>query len=231
MNAQNPKKVKVLENGPYEVTGNASLNQLHFISDNEGASSRYEESKKYPLQETYHLCRCGKSKNKPYCDGSHLEGFMGKETATHQTYDQMAEFTEGNHIDLLDAESLCAVARFCDTNGTTWNLVEKSDTDKTNEIVIQQCCNCPSGRLTAVTKDSKRIEPELPQEISILEDPAAEVHGPIWVKGGIFIEDAKGKIYPVRNRVTLCRCGKSHNKPFCDARHMQNQGETGLDME
>jgi len=226
MESQNSKKVKVLENGPYQVSGNVPLNKLRFVPNREGVSVSYEEVQKYPLQETYHLCRCGRSKNKPFCDGTHLEGFFGKETASHQTYEQMAGFTEGKFIDLLDAESLCAVARFCDTNGTTWHLVEDSETSETNDIVIQQCCDCPSGRLTAVTKDGKRIEPELPQEISILEDPSAEVHGPIWVKGGIPIEDAKGRPYPVRNRVTLCRCGKSHNKPFCDARHMQNQGET-----
>lgn len=225
MDSQTIKKIKVLENGPYQVTGNVPLNQLRFVPNAEGASAAYEEVKVYPLQETYHLCRCGRTKNKPFCDGTHLEGFMGKETARKQTYEQMAEFVKGKSIDLLDAERLCAVARFCDTYSTTWNLVEDGGSDVTNEIIIQQCCNCPSGRLTAVTKDGKKIEPELPQEISILEDPAAKVHGPIWVKGGIPIEDAQGRPYPVRNRVTLCRCGKSHNKPFCDARHMQNSGD------
>lgn len=228
MDAPKQKKVSVLENGPYEVSGNIPLNQLKFVPDNEDrdASLRYEEIKKYPQEETYYLCRCGRTSNKPFCDGTHLEGFNGKETASHQTYEQMAGFTEGKNVDLLDAEKLCAVARFCDTNGTTWDLVEKGDSDKTNETVIYQCNNCPSGRLTAVTKDGKRIEPELPQEISILEDLDAEVHGPIWVKGGIPVEDASCKTYPVRNRVTLCRCGKSRNKPFCDARHMENEGET-----
>lgn len=225
MNTDKTKKIKVLENGPYEVTGNVPLNKLRFVPTKEGASEKYEEVEKYPLQETYHLCRCGRSKKKPFCDGSHLEGFSGKETASKQTYEQMAGFIEGKNIDLLDAEGLCAVARFCDTHSTTWNLVEEGDNDKTNEIVIQQCCDCPSGRLTAVTKDGKKIEPDLPQEISVLDDPIASVHGPIWVKGGIQVEDAQGSPYPIRNRVTLCRCGKSQNKPFCDARHMKNWGD------
>lgn len=226
MDSQKPIKVKVTENGPYEVSGNVPLNQLRFVPDREGASVSYDEMKKYPDKGTYYLCRCGRSTTKPFCDGTHLEGFIGKETATHQTYEQMAGYIEGQNIDMLDAESLCAVARFCDTNSTTWNLVEQGTTEETKAIVIQQCNDCPSGRLTAVTKDGQRIEPELPKEISILEDPSAQVHGPIWVKGGIPIEDVKGKVYPVRNRVTLCRCGKSRNKPFCDARHMQNEGET-----
>lgn len=225
MDPQKNKKVDVMENGPYQVTGNISLNHLRFVPNKKGISLRYEEVQKYPQQDAYYLCRCGRSSNKPFCDGAHLEGFNGKETASHQTYEQMANLIQGRHIDILDAEKLCAVARFCDTNGTTWNLVEESPTAETNNIVIQQCNDCPSGRLTAVTKDGKRIEPQLPQEISILEDPGAQVHGPIWIKGGIPIVDAEGKIYPVRNRVTLCRCGKSRNKPFCDARHMVNQGE------
>ncbi|MHB8164175.1 MAG: CDGSH iron-sulfur domain-containing protein [Methanoregula sp.] len=33
--------------------------------------------------------------------------------------------------------------------------------------------------------------------------------------------DADGKPYTVRNRVTLCRCGKSGNKPFCDGSHVE----------
>jgi CDGSH-type Zn-finger protein len=30
---------------------------------------------------------------------------------------------------------------------------------------------------------------------------------------------ADGFAYEVRNRVTLCRCGASRNKPFCDGSH------------
>jgi Uncharacterized conserved protein len=226
MESPETKKIKVLKDGPYEVSGNVPLNQLRFVPDRHKASVKYEEVRRFAEQETYYLCRCGKSKNKPFCDGSHFEGFDGTETAGHRNYEEMTEFIEGKHIDLMDAVKLCAVARFCDTYGTTWDLVTDGAAPETAEIVIQQCNDCPSGRLTAVTKDGKKIEPELPQEISILEDPAGKVHGPIWVKGGIPVEDEYGKTYQIRNRVTLCRCGKSQNKPFCDAQHMQNKGET-----
>ena len=43
--------------------------------------------------------------------------------------------------------------------------------------------------------------------------------GPIWVRGGIPVASADGKTYEVRNRLTLCRCGRSANKPFCDGSH------------
>jgi CDGSH-type Zn-finger protein len=39
------------------------------------------------------------------------------------------------------------------------------------------------------------------------------------VRGGIAITSADGYTYEVRNRVTLCRCGHSKNKPFCDGTH------------
>jgi len=32
---------------------------------------------------------------------------------------------------------------------------------------------------------------------------------------------ADGRAYEVRNRVSLCRCGKSKNKPFCDGSHLE----------
>ncbi len=227
MNPENKKRIKVLQNGPYQVSGNTPLDQLQFVPERGGASKAYKEIQQYKVDETYYLCRCGRTKNYPYCDGSHFAGipFDGTETAGHKTYDEMSEMIEGQQIDMMDAEELCAVARFCDTYSTTWNLVEESTDPESLKIIKQQCADCPSGRLTPVTKEGVRIDPELPQEISMLEDIAVKAHGPIWVKGGISIEDGNGIMYPVRNRVTLCRCGKSKNKPFCDASHMENKGE------
>lgn len=227
MDTEIKKNIKVLHNGPYQVSGSVPLNQLRYIGNHKKASTAYKLIQQYPVSETYYLCRCGRTHTYPFCDGSHLMGvpFDGTETATHATYEEMAERTKGKAIDLLDADDLCAVARFCDTYATTWNMVEGNSDPESLAIIRQQCADCPSGRLTAVTKEGEHLEPNLPQEISMLEDLPMLAHGPIWVKGGIRIEDAHGEIYPARNRVTLCRCGKSDNKPFCDATHMQNQGE------
>ena len=35
------------------------------------------------------------------------------------------------------------------------------------------------------------------------------------------MESADGTTYEIRNRVTLCRCGASQNKPFCDGSHWE----------
>ena len=63
-------KINVLKNGPYEVTGEAKL------FDHQG--KEYQEDQFPPI----YLCRCGSSKNKPFCDGSHETiGFKAEETA------------------------------------------------------------------------------------------------------------------------------------------------------
>lgn len=63
------------------------------------------------------------------------------------------------------------------------------------------------------------MEPPLAHSIGLIKDPTIGVDGPLWVRGGIPVFSAEGKLYEVRNRVTLCRCGKSTNKPFCDSSH------------
>ncbi len=62
-------RIRVLKNGPYEVRGDPRL------TDKKG---RVYIGQKDPL----YLCRCGQSKNKPYCDGTHATvAFQAEETA------------------------------------------------------------------------------------------------------------------------------------------------------
>lgn len=46
-------------------------------------------------------------------------------------------------------------------------------------------------------------------------------NGPIRVEGDFEIQDAQGNLYGLGGRVavSLCRCGFSQNKPFCDGNH------------
>ena len=129
--------------------------------------------------------------------------------------------TTGPNLKLTDVEKLCASGRFCLSAGGTWELTRRSNDPKAREMAIQQVANCPAGRLVAWDKSTEElIEPEFEPSIGLVQDPQENVEGPLWVRGGIPIEAANGRIYEVRNRVTLCRCGKSNNKPFCDSSHL-----------
>lgn len=213
-------KITILKNGPYLVSGRLSLAKEIFNVDNDGNPGTYEKGEAYPDQENYDLCRCGKSSNKPYCDGAHNKiKFNGKETASTKKYLERAEKTLGPEIDLTDVGDLCASLRFCHKG--TWEHTEKSDDPKSKKIAIETACKCAAGRLIAWDKKTgKQIEDELEPSISLLEDKAAKVSGPIWAKGGIPLESDNGTKYEIRNRMTLCRCGKSNNKPFCDGNHI-----------
>ncbi len=55
------RAILVSKDGPYLIAGGIELREDRW---GEGAS-----------QEHYALCRCGRSKNKPFCDGAHWKGF------------------------------------------------------------------------------------------------------------------------------------------------------------
>ncbi|HZS51027.1 MAG TPA: CDGSH iron-sulfur domain-containing protein [Bryobacterales bacterium] len=46
-------------------------------------------------------------------------------------------------------------------------------------------------------------------------------HGPLRIEGDFSILDASGKAFGLAGRtvISLCRCGHSENKPFCDGSH------------
>jgi CDGSH-type Zn-finger protein len=214
-------KVQVSRNGPYLVSGGVPLARQTIHTDQEGGSHDWKEGQAFPAQDSYALCRCGHSKHKPFCDGTHQKiGFEGTETASREPYRAQAQVMEGPALDLSDAEALCAFARFCDPNGQVWNQVSHTDEARVRTLFIRQVNNCPSGRLVAWDHSTgKPIEHQLPVSIGVVEDPAEGVSGPLWLRGGIPLVAADGQTYEVRNRVTLCRCGASANKPFCDGSH------------
>jgi hypothetical protein len=133
---------------------------------------------------------------------------------------KQAELLDGPTMQLADAEVLCAFARFCDPDGRVWNQVARTDDPTVRAQFIRQVGDCASGRLLAIEKETgKPIEPTLPQSIGLVEDPAQGCSGPLWVRGGVALVGADGQAYEIRNRMTLCRCGRSENKPFCNGAH------------
>lgn len=50
-------------------------------------------------------------------------------------------------------------------------------------------------------------------EINIIKN------GPYRITGDFFIKDQNGNPVDCKSTVSLCRCGASTNKPFCDGTH------------
>jgi CDGSH-type Zn-finger protein len=227
------QKVTIIKNGPYLVSGNLALSKTISIVGSEGEPEEWKQGKKYPKQESYALCRCGRSQNKPYCDGTHAKiGFNGTETANRKPFNKQCEVISGPELELADVQSFCSSARFCHPSGGTWSNVENSDDPGAKKIAIKTSCNCPSGRLVVHDKKTKKpYEKNFESSIELIEDPQAKVSGGIWLKGGVELESSDGSKYESRNRMTLCRCGKSDNKPFCDGSHINigfNDGDGSL---
>ncbi len=214
-------KVQITKNGPYLVSGDLPLRKESIGTNSAGESVKWIEGKPYAAQAAYALCRCGQSANKPFCDGAHSKvAFDGTETASREPYQTQATVMQGPSLSLTDVEKLCAFARFCDPNGQVWNLVSETDNPAARQHFLRQVGECPSGRLVAWDNASgKPIEPHYELSIGLIEDPANQCAGPLWLKGGVQVIGSDGFHYEVRNRVTLCRCGASQNKPFCDGTH------------
>lgn len=223
-------KIVVSKDGPYLVSGGVPIAIQVITPNSDGMSWEWEEGQTFEVKSDYALCRCGHSRTQPFCDGSHARvGFDGRETASRVPYARQAETTDGPTLVLSDAENLCAFARFCDPGGKIWSLIERTDEPEVRQLAIREATHCPAGRLVLHDKKTqKEIEPPLPPSIGVVEDPALGCSGPLWVRGGITIEAHDGKRYEMRNRVTLCRCGASENKPFCNGAHASMKFKDGL---
>jgi CDGSH-type Zn-finger protein len=182
-------------------------------------------------EEPYRLCRCGQSSDKPFCDDMHYSmGFDGTETAdTRLTAERQVIYAGGTHIVVKRDFPLCTHSGFC---GTRTAIVEEmvtatADTDVRSHV-IAMIERCPSGSLTySLEGGESDIEPDLPRQVAVTTEITADgpITGPLWVTGNIRVERADGQPFETRNRVTLCCCGRSENKPLCDGTHRVNGSE------
>ncbi len=211
------KVIKIVKDGPYIVRGGIPLYEK-VISMEDGLHV-WKDGRELPQAEVYSLCRCGRSENAPFCDGSHTR-FKGDETADRRPFAERAKVHQGETIDIMDDER-CSKSRFCHRReATIWKMLPRTDDPDTRNEVIRGACECPSGRTIAVDKDGNIHEDVLEPSIYIIQDPASNVSGGIYAMGGIPLESSDGERYETMNRMVLCRCGHSRNKPFCDAVHI-----------
>jgi CDGSH-type Zn-finger protein len=187
-------------NGPYQVTNLAVL-----------ANSRGESIRTRPEMA---LCRCGGSRNKPFCDGTHAAiGFESKKL-DGRTPDRLDTYA-GNEITILDNRGICQHAGFCtDNQPSVFKLHQEPWIDPNAEpgaAIAAQIHQCPSG---ALSHSPLSIEyPVRETKITVSKD------GPYRVSGSIELETDFWGVGASRDQYALCRCGASKNKPFCDGTH------------
>jgi CDGSH-type Zn-finger protein len=219
------KKIKIIPNGPYVVMGGIPLvHKTQVVSEfGEPLTWRKDGGVEFE-EEKYYLCRCGKSGIMPYCDAIHREiDFDGTETANTAGPSDTLETFGGARLLVKNDPRLCMNSGFCGLRDTSLSqLVAAASDTKKRALAMAMIEHCPSGALTFKVEPGKAdIEPDLPQEIAYTTEITADgpIAGPLWVTGSIEIERADGQPFEPRNRVTLCNCGLSVNKPLCDGTH------------
>jgi CDGSH-type Zn-finger protein len=223
------KKIIIRKNGPYTVMGGIPLVRKTPVISEYGEPIAWRKEMDYhPAEEPYDLCRCGNSKNKPFCDGSHRRvGFNGTETAdTNTTAERRVIYRGSRKIIVRRDLSLCMSAGFCGNRlRDVHRMVQHLDDDTIlRSLAIAMMERCPSGSYTyQLAGEDHDNEPDLPQQIAVTTEMTEQgvIIGPLWVTGYIPVERSDGQPFETRNRVTLCRCGQSKSMPLCDGTHRQ----------
>lgn len=202
--------VRVIPHGPYLVRGCVD------VFDAEGRSR--------VVDGICVLCRCGGSRTKPFCDGTHARiDFDGTESADDAPMaDRRRAYPTPDGVTVYDDRTRCAHFGQCtdrlprvfgvDRHGGGDAFVDP-DAAPSAEIT-DVVSGCPSGALTF-----DRPGGTTPTETHQPPSVRPIVDGPYRVRGGVQVVGADGRMYEVRERQTLCRCGQSGNKPFCDGSH------------
>lgn len=197
--------ISCANNGPLVVKG------LTRLIDSEG--------RPLPTKPAMGLCRCGASTNKPFCDGSHKDSGFDDARSPQRTQDRCRDYV-GQHITIHNNVLLCSHAEHCvkqlgsvfNEHNTPWIDPDGDSVDNIRALID----SCPSGALSYSVDGEPQHIPERQPTIEI------EQHGPYRVSGGIELANADWGEGASREHYTLCRCGASKNKPFCDGSHVHS---------
>jgi CDGSH-type Zn-finger protein/ferredoxin len=215
-------RVVPLSNGPYYLINDPNPKVVYNLQDFKGN----------PLSTVVGiaLCRCGKSKNKPFCDGTHsVVGFSSvnkvqdsenKNARKTGIKDKRRDYI-GKHIIVHDNRKICSHAAECVKNlPSVFRLDSRPWINSDGSIVkdiIDTIRRCPSGALSYSINGVEYRDPEEQKNptITVLKN------GPYHITGGIELigENIQFGEGASKEHYTLCRCGASENKPFCDGEH------------
>ncbi|MEO0634777.1 MAG: CDGSH iron-sulfur domain-containing protein [Pseudomonadota bacterium] len=166
------------------------------------------------------LCRCGASANKPYCDGAHAK--VGFESASDRSQLRNAPLdysgeVNGVPVTVSYTPVLCTHAARCQARAASvfdpkqqpWIQPQNG----TLEGILDVIAACPSGALRVSVGDQ-------PAQHLTTGHVAIEVEkdGPYHVTN-VPLEAEFNGAGASRTKYSLCRCGQSKNKPFCDGSH------------
>jgi CDGSH-type Zn-finger protein len=164
------------------------------------------------------LCRCGRSSNHPFCDGTHLQIGFRSDKAPDRVPDRLDTYV-GKGITIHDNSGVCSHAGYCtkyspavfNDNKEPWIDPDAAAPEETAKTIRM----CPSGALS-YTKDGV-----LCKDLDRKPSMTISKNGPYCVVGGIELRDPGGSKPESKEHYVLCRCGASKNKPFCDGAHSE----------
>ena len=208
--ARQTPKIACLPNGPFYLLNDvtpASVPNLCRANGESCASVRGVA-----------LCRCGGSKNKPFCDGTHgTNGFTDKKIADDSRNRRVSY--AGVRITIHDNRGICAHAGYCtDRLKSVFRMGQEPWIDPngaSTEEIIATVEQCPSGALSYSIEAVEYRDHARDPMVTITNDGPYAIAGGIELIGVTFGDGASKEHY------TLCRCGASKNKPFCDGTHWQ----------
>ena len=164
------------------------------------------------------LCRCGGSNNKPFCDGTHGTNEFSDQRIADDTQNRRMSYI-GKRITIHDNRGICAHAGFCTGRlESVFRIGQEPwiDADGASaEEIIETINKCPSGALSYSIDTVEYRDQEREPMVTIADDGPYAITGGIELIGVTFGDGASKEHY------TLCRCGASKNKPFCDGSHWQ----------
>lgn len=161
------------------------------------------------------LCRCGGSSTKPFCDSTHKRIGWTDEPSPDRVPDRLDRY-EADGVTILDNRGVCAhvgscVARLPEVFGHDRPWIKPQGA--TSERIMDTIRRCPSGALAYELAGRAHTAFNDVEEIVVSKD------GPYLVRGGVRLEGAALGEGQGSEHYTLCRCGASKNKPFCDGTH------------
>lgn len=221
-------KILPLPNGPYYLINDMQPKVVYNLQNFKGE----------PLSTTVGtaLCRCGGSKNKPFCDGTHNVIRFSSANKTLENDDikkivikDKRRDYPGKEITVHDNRKICSHAAECVINlSSVFKLGSRPwinpDASKMNDI-IDVVRRCPSGALSYSIDGVEYRDPEEQRNptVTVLKN------GPYHITGGIELigENIQFGEGASKEHYTLCRCGASENKPFCDGAHKSSNFNDG----